>query len=171
MHFRKLILNIPHTPVFASPYSFIEAAVSAAQCSDQLRVYGLTRSRVDGSAKTREIQEKRKWPQPFVLSDARESRARPVSLTTISEHAAHCPAVGGGGVGSRAAAARAIVRAAVERVVARPSARDSRSVSPEGHLCDRAYASSLASIVICAFSTFETGHPALALFAAVSKAC
>lgn len=38
-------------------------------------------------------------------------------------------------------------------------------------ICDRAYASSLASIVICAFSTFETGHPALALFAAVSKAC
>jgi hypothetical protein len=101
----------------------------------------------------------------------RESRVRPVSLTTISEHAAHCLAVGGGGVGSRAAAARTIVRAGVERVVARPSARDSRSVSPEGHLCDRAYASSLASIVICAFSTFETGHPVLALFAAVSKAC
>jgi hypothetical protein len=101
-------------------------------------------------------------PQPFVLSDARESRARPVSLTTISGHAAHCLAVGGG---------RVVSRAAVERVVARPSARGSRSVSPEGHLYDRAYASSLASIVICAFSTFETGHPALALFAAVSKAC
>ena len=124
-------------------------------------------------------------PQPFVLPDARESRARPrdglevaehaqparLSLTTISGHAAHCLAVGGGGVGSRAAAARAIVRAAIERVVARPSARNSRSVSPEGYLCDRAYASSLASIVICAFSTFETGHPVLALFAAVSKAC
>ncbi len=32
------------------------------------------------------------------------------------------------------------------------------------------HASSLAFIVICAFRTFETGHPALALFAAVSNA-
>jgi hypothetical protein len=59
MHFRKLILNIPHTPSFRESLFFIEAAVSAAQCSDHLRVYGLTHSRVDGSAKTREIQEKR----------------------------------------------------------------------------------------------------------------
>ena len=33
------------------------------------------------------------------------------------------------------------------------------------------YVSSCASIVIVAFSTFETGHPVLALLAAVSNAC
>jgi hypothetical protein len=33
------------------------------------------------------------------------------------------------------------------------------------------HASRLASIVISAFNTFETGHPALALLAAVSNAC
>ncbi len=35
--------------------------------------------------------------------------------------------------------------------------------------CDD-HSSRIASIVICAFSTFETGHPDLALLAAVSKA-